>query len=70
MTREPILHLAQRSIKTPEALNAGEIKRLAEWVVLAFREKQRENASQALPIRNVDNGLFAVARARLRTSHG
>jgi len=42
--KEPILHLAKRGVKQPESLKAGEIKRLSEWVVLAFRQHQREAA--------------------------
>ena len=42
--REPILHLAKRGVKQPETLRAGEIKRLSEWVVLAFQQHQREAA--------------------------
>lgn len=39
---EPILHLAKRAIKAPEDLRASEIKRMAQWVELAYRERERE----------------------------
>lgn len=42
MANEPILHLARRAVKQPESLRASEIKRLSEWVILAFRERERE----------------------------
>lgn len=54
--REPILHLAKRGIKQPESLRAGEIKRLSEWVVLAFNQHQREAIRPAV-INNTDNIL-------------
>lgn len=61
MSGEPVLHLAKRAVKTPESLKAGEVKRLAEWVILAFREKQREGARIDCVILNSD-GLFETAR--------
>lgn len=39
---EPILHLATRTVKQPETLRASEIRRLAEWVILAYRQRERE----------------------------
>lgn len=39
---EPILHLAKRAVKQPETLRASEIKSLAEWVILAYRQRERE----------------------------
>lgn len=42
---EPILHLAKRAIKRPEDLRASEIKRMAQWVELAYRERERETGA-------------------------
>lgn len=39
---EPILHLAKRAIRNPEQLRAAEIKRLGQWVELAYRQRERE----------------------------
>lgn len=57
MTREPILHLARRAVKQPDSLRISEIKRLSEWVILAFRERERE--------RGRDNTTFTIEGDRV-----
>lgn len=45
MNREPILHLAQRAVKQPESLRASEIKRMSEWVILAYKQRDKETGN-------------------------
>lgn len=61
---EPILHLAKRGVKQPESLRASEIKRLSEWVILAFQQHQREAARfdcTVAAVKNTDNLLEAAS---------
>lgn len=40
--REPISHLARRAVKQPDTIKISEIKRMAEWMLLAYKERERE----------------------------
>lgn len=39
---EPILHLARRASKHPETLRMSDTRRLADWVLLAYKQRERE----------------------------
>lgn len=55
LLHEPILHLAKRGMKQPESLRASEIKRLSEWVILAFQQHQRETSRLGSTTHNINN---------------
>lgn len=70
--QEPILHLAKRGVKQPESLRASEIKRLSEWVILAFQQHQREASrfgSTATLIKNTNNLLEPIPGEHDRSNH-